>query len=108
MSDPIVRRTLDARIDLAGCYAWIWEQSPDAAFRFRRQAEETFKALARDPGIGAPCPITNPHLAGVRCARVRRFKNHLIFYRPVAHGIEVIRVLHAARDAINILEAGEY
>jgi toxin ParE1/3/4 len=30
--------------------------------------------------------------------RVAGFPNHLIFYRPVESGVEVIRVLHAKRD----------
>jgi toxin ParE1/3/4 len=34
---------------------------------------------------------------------VRRFRNYLIFYRPTDGGIEVIRVLHAARDISSIL-----
>lgn len=29
---------------------------------------------------------------------IRRFPNHLIFYRPIDGGIEVIRVLHGAQD----------
>jgi toxin ParE1/3/4 len=36
--------------------------------------------------------------------RVRRFDKHLIFYRPVADGIEVIRVLHASRDLAAVLD----
>ena len=36
--------------------------------------------------------------------RVQRFDQHLIFYRPVAEGIEVIRVLHSSRDLAAVLD----
>jgi toxin ParE1/3/4 len=41
--------------------------------------------------------------------RVRGFDRHLIFYRPIADGIEVNRILHSSRDVAAVLEqeAGE-
>ena len=50
------------------------------------------------PGIGAEFEHDHPALAGVRFFPVSRFRNYLVFYRPVADGIEVIRVVHGARD----------
>jgi toxin ParE1/3/4 len=44
-------------------------------------------------------------MAGVRLWRVRGFNSYLIVYRPTDTGIEVIRVLHAARDIEAILES---
>jgi plasmid stabilization system protein ParE len=32
------------------------------------------------------------------------FEKHLIFYRPIAEGIKVVRVIHAARDIPEILD----
>ncbi len=107
MSEPIVLKKPLVRIDLAGCYAYIWERSPDAAGRFRQAAEATFTALAKSPGIGEVYKVNNPRLEGLRCTNVRRFKNYLIFYLPIPGGIDVIRVLHAARDIRAILEADE-
>ncbi|MBI4604738.1 MAG: type II toxin-antitoxin system RelE/ParE family toxin [Planctomycetes bacterium] len=34
---------------------------------------------------------------------MRGFEQHLVFYRPVEDGIEVVRVLHGARDLRAIL-----
>jgi len=104
MSDAIALKKPQARIDLAGCYAYIGERNPDAARRFRQAAEATFKALARTPGIGAPYKVANPRLQGLRCTGVRRFRNYVIFYLPIEGGIDVIRVLHAARNIKPILE----
>jgi toxin ParE1/3/4 len=103
MTDPVILKKPAARIDLAACYAYIGERNPNAARRFRLAAEATFAALARSPGIGAPFEVSSPRLQGLRIAPVRRFRNYLIFYLPVAGGVDVIRVLHAARNIKAIL-----
>jgi plasmid stabilization system protein ParE len=54
MTDPVILKKPAARIDLAGCYAYLGERNPEAARRFRLAAEATFLALARMPGTGAP------------------------------------------------------
>jgi toxin ParE1/3/4 len=104
MSEPIILKTPLARTDLASCRAYIGERNLDAAHRFRLAAEATFAALASMPNAGAPYEVTNPRLQGLRCARVRRLRNDLISYRPIDGGIDVIRVLHAARDIVAILD----
>jgi toxin ParE1/3/4 len=104
MTDPVILKKPAARIDLAGCYAYLGERNPEAARRFRLAAEATFLALARMPGTGAPYEVANPRLRGLRSAAVRRFRNYVIFYLPVPGGIDVIRVLHAARNTKAILE----
>jgi toxin ParE1/3/4 len=78
--------------------------SLEVALRFLSAAEQTFRELAQMPGIGAPKKFRNPQLAGVRQWRIRGFERHLIFYRETQDGIEVIRVLHGARDVESILE----
>jgi toxin ParE1/3/4 len=37
-------------------------------------------------------------LADLRAWPILRFFNYVIYYRPVPDGIEVVRILHAARD----------
>jgi toxin ParE1/3/4 len=44
-------------------------------------------------------------MAGLRSWAIRGFATFLVFYRPTQRGIEVIRVLHGARDLDAILEA---
>lgn len=46
----------------------------------------------------------HPKAAGIRSWSITGFPNHLIFYRPVEGGIEVLRVLHGARDINAIFE----
>ena len=56
------------------------------------------------PELGAARSFANPKLAGLRMWPIKGFEKQLVFYRPVKEGIEVIRVLHAARDIGPLLE----
>ena len=93
----IIRRQ-GARQDLVEVvYYYIRQGTPATARRFRAQAEATFQRLADMPGMGARYEHDHPALAGVRVFPVSRFPKYLVFYRPVAAGIEILRVLHGAR-----------
>lgn len=100
----IVRRQA-ARQDLIDIvYYYISEGSPAAARQFRTQAEATFQRLARMPNLGTRYEHDHPALAELRFLPLpSRFKNYLVFYRPIAGGIEIARVLHGARDLPRIL-----
>jgi toxin ParE1/3/4 len=76
----------------------------DAAQRFYRAAEETCQLIAGRPGIERPIPYRNPLLAETRMFRMKGFTNHLLFYRPVKNGIEIVRVIHGARDIESLFE----
>lgn len=84
--------------DLAELAAYIGMDSPRAADRFLDAAHATFARLARNPLSAGRYFSRNPRLDGMRVARVRGFANHLVFFLPVEAGIEVVRVLHGARD----------
>jgi toxin ParE1/3/4 len=73
------------------------------ADRFFAEAEATFARLARMPRIGTPYDPDERLFADLRFFPVSRFRDHLVFYRPIAGGIEVYRVLHGARDIHAIL-----
>jgi toxin ParE1/3/4 len=76
---------------------------PARAVRFLRAADATFQRLAALPGVGARYEPDDPAFADLRYCPVLRFKKYLVFYRPIAGGIEVLRVLHGARDIAAIL-----
>jgi len=98
-----VRKRAGAKRDLAQHSGYIAGDSLDAALRFLAAAEETMRALAAMPRQGAPWVSPDPRLADVRRHPVRGFGNYLIFYRPVAGGIDVLRVLHGAQDIPSVL-----
>lgn len=95
-----------ADLDLEDQAAYLASQaSLETALRFYDAASSSFAALAGMPGIGEPWPSANPRLSGLRVWRIRGFENHLIFYRPSDDGIDIVRVLHAARDLDNALDS---
>ena len=61
--------------------------------------------LASTPDIGRPYASSHSRLRDVRAISIGRFRNYLIFYRRTADEVEVLRVLHGARDIRSILGA---
>lgn len=72
--------------------------------RFLTSAFETFDVIERRPRIGTPHRARRARLKGLRRWPVDGFPNHLIFYRPIRGGIEIVDVIHAARDLLRALE----
>ena len=96
---PTADRDLDDQADYLAS-----EASLETALRFY-DAAVTFGKLAGMPGMGERRESGNPRLADLRIWRIEGFEKHLIFYRPVEDGIEIVRVLHGARDIARILDA---
>ena len=93
----IVRRpsALEDLVDLADHIAL---DNIEAASRFLKTAEESFRGLERMPLMGSAREYRNPEFTGVRMWRVKGFRRYLIFYRPIEDGIEIVRVIHSSRD----------
>ena len=53
--------------------------------------------------MGAPRKIAN--FPKLRMWRIRGFEKYLIFYEPLAGGVEIMRVIHAAQDYNRIVGA---
>jgi toxin ParE1/3/4 len=82
---------------------YIHQHNLRAALRFLGAAEATIRRLAGSPGIGTRYDPDHPALADLRFFPISGFKNDLVFYRSLADGIEVLRVLHGAQDIHRIL-----
>jgi toxin ParE1/3/4 len=87
-----------ARKDLAEISAFYGEESLEVELRFIDAARKAFEKLSRNPKMGAVREYLDPKLEGLRMWPIARFTKVLIFYKPVDDGIEVVRVLHSARD----------
>jgi toxin ParE1/3/4 len=87
-----------AGADLEGVWLFIAQDDPHMADRFVRSIVSRFPALAAMPFMGRQ----REELA----ARLRSFpvSNYIIFYRPMEDGIEIVRVLHGARDLPPLFE----
>jgi toxin ParE1/3/4 len=95
-----------AKRDLIDHYARIALDKVAPAERLLMVARESFERLAATPGIGRAWESRNAKLSGVRVYPLPHgYRSYLVFYRPTSAGVEIIRVLHAARDVAAVLDA---
>ena len=103
-----VRERRQARREIGELVAFIRRDSTDAALRFLDALEETYDGLRMFPLSGREWDPDHPGLRGIRKVAIRGFPNHLIFYRIADDGsIEIVRVLHGARDLDAALDETE-
>lgn len=94
-----------ARKDIRDAAVYLLvEASESVAMRFEEAIQNLAHTLAGMPGIGVPCSFRNPELHDVRRLTVTGFENWLLFYRDADGQIDVIRVLHGARDVAAIFD----
>ena len=99
----VIRRPAANR-DLIDIFVYIGRDSEESAMRFLKAAERTFLELAGMPRMGIVTSFSDFEDSGLRRWHIRGFENFLIFYRPLEDGIEVIRVLHGAREIERLFE----
>lgn len=87
-----VRKLPQAQEDLLDIWVRIAADSPFHADHFLDLLDDKMRLLAGTPGIGRSRAELSPGLRGLP------MDNYVIFYRQVSMGIEIVRVLHGARD----------
>lgn len=92
-----ITKTPRALEDLAENFAFIARDNPDAAERFMTAAQQTFIQIADMPKIGVAFAALTPVAFGLRSFRISGFP-YLVFYRINPEAINIVRVLHVARD----------
>ncbi|HEX3355708.1 MAG TPA: type II toxin-antitoxin system RelE/ParE family toxin [Tepidisphaeraceae bacterium] len=97
-----IRPAADHDVDELAAY--IARQSLEQALRFYDAVADTYKLILQAPSRWPIYEFSNPRLGGIRKRAVRGFRNHLVFYRIDSNKVEIIRVLHGARDIPAILE----
>jgi toxin ParE1/3/4 len=99
MSSPQVRKTPRAYDDLDDAALYL-AKKVDAilALRFLDSAEKTFRTLGRSPTLGAKLELEGLAPGNLRTWQIKGFDKYIIIYRPISKGIEVVRVIHGARD----------
>jgi toxin ParE1/3/4 len=83
--------------DLEEIVRYLDGQSAMAGDRFLDEFFHAATLLAEMPGLGRVRRTRGP-LKGMRSWPLEKFGSCLVFYLPVDVGIEVIRVLHGARN----------
>jgi len=81
-----------AKADISEIWEFIAEDSDDQADAFIDLIDQKFQLLAQKSGLGR----RRKELAeGLRSFPVGRY---VIFYLPIPGGVQIVRVLHGARD----------
>lgn len=93
----IVRRPL-AELDLVEIALYIAENSESAARRFLHAVRPTLARISKFPDAGDRVLTSNRQLHDCRSWAVEGFENWWIYYRSTPEAIEIVRVLHGARD----------
>ena len=96
MTSKVVRPR--AHRDLVDIALYIGEDSPAAGERFLDAFEYTTELLLQLPTLGSLCSVSAPSLRGLRVVTVRGFRNFLILYKSLDKQLEIVRVIHGARD----------
>lgn len=97
-----IRPRADADIDEAA--AFLAMQSTLLAERFLDRIGDTLELIRDRPLLWPTCGfIDHPRLIGLRRRSVVGFPNHVVFYLTHVDGVDVIRLLHGARDIATIL-----
>jgi toxin ParE1/3/4 len=89
--------------DLEELGTFIARDNPAAAAEVVRQLRLSFEQLAHMPQLGRA--VRNIKTTEqLRMWLSPAFRNYLIFYRELQDGVEIVRVLHGARNIQRILE----
>lgn len=89
---PTVTMRPKARIDMADIWSYIARDSERQADKFIDRIDRQLARLALQPAIGR---LRNELMENLRSFP---FERYLLFYQVTREGIDVVRVLHAARD----------
>ncbi|WP_219821280.1 type II toxin-antitoxin system RelE/ParE family toxin [Methylobacter tundripaludum] len=88
----MIQRTAQAEEDLIEIWIYIAQDNPRAADRVLDDIEQRFHALADNPLMGRLRSDIAPEL------RYFVVGSYLILYRTAEDGIQIVRVIHGARD----------
>jgi toxin ParE1/3/4 len=84
--------------DLDAIADYIAAHNLSAAIRFVDAVEVTVRRLAEFPNLGTLCRFSDPSTAGVRVITVRKFTKYLVYFRPLADRLQLVRLIHGMRD----------
>lgn len=95
----ILRRPLFIK-DLQDAWTYIARDNPNAADRFVVELEKRYTLLSDNPLIGSARFRGHPDV------RLLPYQRYILIYRPLpdGSGIDLIRLIHAARDYRRLYE----
>ena len=86
-----------AETDIEAIVLYIAEDNPSAARRVHNELYRRCQQIGEMPGIGIDRSAVRPGLRSVPVG------NYLILYQQTDNGVEIVRVVHGARQWENLL-----
>jgi len=90
---PIVRRVAEAERDLETIMLTIGRDNATAALRWFDGMADLFDLIATQPQMGTE--VKSRTSTSLRCVSNG---SYVVYFQPIDDGIEVVRVVHGARD----------
>jgi toxin ParE1/3/4 len=84
-----------ARQDLTDIWQFIAQDNPPAADQVTDAIKAHFRQIAERSESGRPRDELSP---GLRSLTIRRYRRYIVFYRLSADAVDIVRVLHGARN----------
>ncbi|HVY85613.1 MAG TPA: type II toxin-antitoxin system RelE/ParE family toxin [Caulobacterales bacterium] len=85
-------RSRQARSDIVEIAVYYGERNPGAAKRLLDRIARVVELLAEQPLLGRRRPDLRQDLRSFPA------RPHVIFYLPLVDGVQIVRILHGARD----------
>ena len=96
---PAAERDLDEQYDYIALL-----QDSERAERLIEALDQTLDVLSRHPRMGRVANLKGSLMEGARMFRISGFPKHPVFYRIGKRGVEVLRIVHGARDIETLFE----
>jgi toxin ParE1/3/4 len=103
MSLPI-RPLPAATSDITELYCYFLALEANLGEKFLDCLYETYEMIANMPELGQLYRFRDPAMKDARIRQIKKFSNYLIFYRIETDKIVILRVLHGARDYMNLFD----
>jgi toxin ParE1/3/4 len=87
----------EAEADIETTVLFISDENPSAARRWHAEILISFERLGEMPRLGIARRDIRPDF------RTLPYRNYVILYREVDYGVEIIRVIHGARQWEDLL-----
>ncbi len=84
--------------DLEEIVNYIMQDNSVAAEAVRHDILNTAESLGDQPGLGIRPRFSAPRFAGIRYLPSEHYPTYLLFYRELSEEIEVLRIIHGARN----------
>lgn len=97
-----IRKKPQAERDIEECFVFIGENDLDKGVYFLVAVEDTIELIGKTPFLGSIREFNNTQIKNLRMMLVKGFHNYQIYYTVDEDVIEIVRVLHGARDLPDI------